>query len=149
MVRFEFTEVVGRSAEEVFAYLTDSEKLPEWQSMVSESRQDSPGPMGVGTRVTNVRNFLGRRIESQAEVTAHEPPRKFDLRVVSGPVPFQISHTLEPRDASTIIRVEAQGEPGGFFKLAEPLVGRQAERQFKNDFATLKDLLEAGAGTTA
>jgi hypothetical protein len=115
--------------------------------MVSESRQDSPGPVGVGTRLTNVRNFLGRRIESQAEVTAYEAPRRFDVRVVSGPVPFQISHTLEAREATTIVKVEAQGEPGGFFKFAEPLVGRQAERQFKNDFATLKDLLEARASS--
>jgi hypothetical protein len=36
-----------------------------------------------------------------------------------------------------------EGEPGGFFKLAEPLVARQAERQFKGDFETLKELLEA------
>jgi uncharacterized protein YndB with AHSA1/START domain len=146
MIRFEFTEVVNRPPEEVFAYLTDADKLPEWQSMVSESRQDSPGAMGVGTRVTNVRNFLGRRIESEAEVTAYESPTRFDVQVVSGPVPFQISHTLEPREATTVVKVEAQGEPGGFFKLAEPLVARQAERQFKNDFATLKDLLEARAG---
>ena len=32
----------------------------------------------------------------------------------------------------------------GFFKLAEPVVGRAAERQLKGDFETLKDLLEAG-----
>ena len=146
MIKFEFTEVVNRPPEEVFAYLTDADNLPEWQSMVSESRQDSPGAMGVGTRVTNVRNFLGRRIESEAEVTAYESPRRFDLQVVSGPVPFQISHILEPKEATTVVKVEAQGEPGGFFKLAEPLVARQAERQFKNDFATLKDLLEARAG---
>jgi uncharacterized membrane protein len=147
MIRFEFTEVVNRPAEEVFAYLTDVERLPEWQSMVSESRQDSPGPMGAGTRVADVRNFLGRRIETVAEVTAYESPTRFDVRSVSGPIPFQISHTLEPREASTIVKVEAQGEPGGFFKLAEPLVSRQAERQFKNDFATLKDLLEARASS--
>lgn len=148
MIRFEVTEVVNRPAEEVFAYLTDSEKLPEWQSMVSESRQESPGPMGVGTRVSNVRNFLGRRMEFQAEVTVYEPPERFDLRVVSGPVPFQISHTLEPMETATTIKVEVQGEPGGFFKLAEPVVGRQAERQFKSDFATLKDLLEARAASS-
>jgi uncharacterized protein YndB with AHSA1/START domain len=147
MVRFAFKETINRPAEEVFAYLTDANKLPEWQSMVSESRQDSPGPVDVGTRVTNVRNFLGRRFESQAEVTAHEPPRRFDVQVVSGPVPFKISHTLEAGEGTTTINVEAEGEPGGFFKFAEPLVGRQAERQFKNDFATLKDLLEARAGS--
>jgi uncharacterized protein YndB with AHSA1/START domain len=29
MIKFEFTEVVARPAEEVFDYLTDAEKLPE------------------------------------------------------------------------------------------------------------------------
>lgn len=41
MINFEFTVVVNRPVEEVFAYLTDPQKLPEWQSMVLEARQDS------------------------------------------------------------------------------------------------------------
>jgi len=40
--------------------------------------------------------------------------------------------------------VHAEGEPGGFFKLAEPIVARASERQLKGDFETLKDLLEGG-----
>jgi hypothetical protein len=35
-------------------------------------------------------------------------------------------------------------EVGGFFRLAEPLVGRAIRRQIEADMATLKDLLEAG-----
>jgi hypothetical protein len=36
-------------------------------------------------------------------------------------------------------------EPGGFFKLADPLVTRMAKRQFESDLANLKDLMEAHA----
>jgi hypothetical protein len=43
----------------------------------------------------------------------------------------------------TVLTFVLEGEPGGFFKFAEPLVARQAERQFKGDLETLKDLLEA------
>jgi hypothetical protein len=35
-----------------------------------------------------------------------------------------------------------EGEPGGFFRLAEPLVVRTAEKQLENDFSTLKKLIE-------
>ena len=143
MIKFEFTVVVNRPVEEVFPYLINPDNLPEWQSMVLEARQDTPGAMGQGTRVTDVRKFLGRRFETTSEVTAFEPNKRVDFKAVSGPIPFQISHTLETVDGSTRIKVVAQGEPGGFFKLAEPLVGTQAERQFKNDYSTLKDLLEA------
>ena len=41
--------------------------------------------------------------------------------------------------------VVGRAEPGGFFKLAEPIVIRMAKRQLETDFANLKDLLEAGA----
>jgi hypothetical protein len=36
-----------------------------------------------------------------------------------------------------------EGEPGGFFKLAEPLVQRAIKREMEANFATLKDILEA------
>jgi hypothetical protein len=38
-----------------------------------------------------------------------------------------------------------EGEPGGFFRLAEPLVVRAVERELRNNLATLKDVLEARA----
>jgi hypothetical protein len=37
------------------------------------------------------------------------------------------------------------GEPGGFFKLAEPLLVSMIKRQFEADLANLKDLLESHA----
>ena len=143
MVRVEHEVVVGRPVSEVFAYLTDVTNLPEWQGGVIEARQDSQGSVTTGTRFTEVRKFLGRQVESTVEVTEYEPDRKFSLRTVSGPVPFTVEHTFAERDGGTAIHIVGQGEPGGFFKMAEPLVGRQAKRMFEHDFSTLKDLLEA------
>ena len=37
-----------------------------------------------------------------------------------------------------------EAEVGGFFRLAEPLVGRAIRGQIEADMATLRDLLEAG-----
>ena len=36
-----------------------------------------------------------------------------------------------------------EGEPGGFFKLADPLIERALERQVRANLATLNDLPEA------
>ncbi len=144
MVRVDSEIVINRPASEVFSYLTDPEKAPEWQSGLIEAHAE--GPMQAGTKVREVRKFLGRRLESTLEVTEYEPDRKFSMRIVSGPVPFQVEHTLEPEDGRTRLKWVGSGEPGGFFKLAEPLVARQAERQFRGDFQTLKELLEARGG---
>ena len=144
MVRVDSEVVINRPASEVFSYLTDPEKAPEWQSSLIEAHAE--GPMRVGTKVSEIRKFLGRRMESTLEVTEYEPDRKFSMRILSGPVPFEVEHTLETEDGRTRLRWVGTGEPGGFFKLAEPLVARQARRQFRGDFETLMDLLEARGG---
>jgi uncharacterized protein YndB with AHSA1/START domain len=141
MIRIEFIVEVKRPPAEVFAYLTDPANLPEWQASAIEASAD--GPIAVGTHISEVRKFLGRRMESTLEVTEYEPGAKFSLKTLSGPVPFEVRHTLRADDGGTSLTLVGEGEPGGFFKLAEPLVARQAERQFKGDFETLKELLEA------
>jgi hypothetical protein len=40
---------------------------------------------------------------------------------------------------------EVESEPGGVFKLAEPLVVTMAKRQFQNDLDNPRDLMEARA----
>jgi uncharacterized protein YndB with AHSA1/START domain len=141
VIRVEHSIVVERPPAEVFAYTTDPSVLHEWQSTALEGRFD--GPPGVGVRGSEVRKFLGRRMESGVEITAYEPDRRFGLKVVSGPVPFQFEQTLEPTNGGTAVQVVLEGEPGGFFKLAEPLVERAVRRQIRADYEQLKDILES------
>ena len=133
MARTEHTVVVERPPDEVFAFLTDLSNVPEWQSGAVE-----------------VLRFLGRRIEATIQVTEYEPARRFSIKTLSGPIPFQVQHMLEPSGAGgTKLSVTLEGEPGGFFRLAEGLVMRNAQRQVQNDFATLKRMVEARAPTAA
>ena len=95
MVRQEHAITVNRPVSEVFAYVADVRNLPQWQGGVLEVRQESEGDVAVGTRFTEVRKFLGRRMESTLEVTECAPDRKFSLRTISGPIPFSVEHTFE------------------------------------------------------
>jgi hypothetical protein len=140
MARAEHSVVVGRPPAEVFAYLSDPDKLPEWQASSLEAGQESPGAMAAGTRIKEVRKFLGRRMDMVMEVTAYEPGKDFSLKVVSGPIPFQVQQNLHAVEGGTKIDVVVEGEPGGFFRLAEPLVVRAVGRELANNLATLKDV---------
>ncbi len=142
VVRIDFTVEIERPVEDVFAYLTDVNSLPQWQSSLVEMRAETDAPMRVGTRLVETRKFLGRRMESTLEVTAYERNRLWALRVVDGPVPYRVEHTLESTNGGTRLAWVGEGEPGRFFKVAEPLVARQAKRQFRGDFETMKDILE-------
>lgn len=139
----EHTVRIGRPPADVFRYLTDVEKAPEWQSSALEVSVEDE--MGVGARIRETRNFLGRRAESTLEVTEHEPGRKFSLRVVSGPLPFEVRHTLAPDGEGTRLDWVAETDTSRFPKLAVRMMARTAERQFKADLERLKRVLEADA----
>ncbi len=143
MIKMEHSVVINRSIEEVFAFVTDVEKWPQWRAEVVEVKKSSEDPVGVGTTFSGVGRFLGRRLENINEVTQYEPNRKFGFKTTSGPVSMQFTDTFESVEGGTKVSLAMEGETGGFFKLAEPIMSRMVRRQFKNNYANLKDLLEA------
>jgi uncharacterized protein YndB with AHSA1/START domain len=140
IVRVDGSIVINRTPDEVFAYATDPAHTPEWQSSALETSVD--GPVQAGASGKEVRKFLGRRMESTMKIEAFEPPRRFALQVTSGPVPFHVEQTVEPDGTGSRVSVTIEGEPGGFFKLADPLVERAVRRELEGNLATLKDILE-------
>ena len=140
IIRVDGSIVINRPPEEVFAYATDPTHAPEWQSSALETSIE--GPVRAGASGKEVRKFLGRRMESTMRIEAFEPPRRFALQVTSGPVPFHVEQTVEPEGAGSRVAVTIEGEPGRFFKLADPLVERAVRRELEGNLATLKDILE-------
>jgi hypothetical protein len=57
--------------------------------------------------------------------------------------------TFEPVAGGTRITHMIEGDPGGFFKLAGPIVARLMQRQWDTNFDVLKELLEAQAEGSA
>ncbi len=127
---------IARPPEEVFAYLADPANMPEWQSGVTEVQKEDE------RRFREVRRVLGREVASDVEVTALDPPRRFDLAVRSGPLTVEISHTLEAAGDGTRLRVAGEGNAG----FMGPFVGRKLAKQVERDFAKLKSVLEGRSG---
>jgi uncharacterized protein YndB with AHSA1/START domain len=144
MAKIESSIVIKRPTEEVFAVLSNSENNLKWQSGTLENKKTSEGPIGVGTTWHSVSQFLGRRIESESEITEYEPNRKFTLKSKL-PFPVEARTTFEHVEGGTRINLKTEAEIGGFFKLAEPLVVSMGKRQFDGELANLKELMEAHA----
>jgi uncharacterized membrane protein len=142
-MRVEESVEINRPVEEVFSYAADPEHFPEWAGIVIETRKDTPGPLLESSTFTTVGKFLGHRFDTPFEVTAHEHPRRHSHKSTGGPIPQEWTLTFEEVAGGTHVTEVVEGEPGGFFGLAEPLLERVARRQFRADLETLKDLLEA------
>src|SRR4028118_940213 len=116
-MRIEESVQINRPLEEVFEYVANPENLQEWTGTVIEISKDTPGPLLEGSTFTSVAKFLGRRIESPFEVTAHEFPRRHSHESTGGPLPMEWAPTFEEGAGGTRYTRVAEGEPGGFFGL--------------------------------
>lgn len=144
MVRAEVSTTIKRPIEEVFALMSDSSNAPKWVSGWTESKKTSDGPIGVGTTWHGVGKFLGRRMDNDSEYTEFEANRKFTFKSAT-PFPTTMAFTFESIGGGTRVRQTVDAEPGGFFKLAAPVLVTAAKRQFQSDLENLRDLMEADA----
>jgi uncharacterized membrane protein len=144
MISIEESIVINRPVAEVFALLSDFGNNPTWSSAFLEAKKTSEGPIGVGTTWQGVGKFLGKRIEVEIEETEYEPNRKSTQKSKS-PFPVHQQMTFESENGATRVNVRLEAEPGGFFKLAEPVFKTMAKRGIETDLANLKDLMEAHA----
>ena len=142
MARFEREIEIDRPPAEVFAYLADLTRVPEWQGSVQEIVPDEDGPLREGSAFTEVRRVAGRRLESRLEVETLVDGRELTLRVVSGPVPGRVQHVLEPSGGGTRLTLVGELVGGGLRGLAGPLLERAAKREADADLRRLKSLLE-------
>ena len=142
-MRYELAVEIARPPADVYAFLADPTRLAEWQADVQEVRDAPGGPLTPGATFTEVRAFLGKRVESTLEAVVAEPGRELTLETVSGPVRVSIRHLLEPKDGGTALRVVGEADPGKLLGLGGPLVRRAAERRARADFDRLKAVLEA------
>jgi beta-phosphoglucomutase-like phosphatase (HAD superfamily) len=86
----------------------------------------------------------GQRIELEAEVERHEPPRLLRVRLIADAFEATSTQWLEPIPAGTrLTTVVETNYTTRLARLAGPLVARRAERQLEADLAALKKLVEA------
>ena len=139
-MRVELTIEISRPPQEVFDYLADLSRLPDWQGSAIESRAD--GPLAQGTHISERRSFMGRDVDTEVEVAEYDPPRRLTLRALEAPIKLTIDHVLEEHGGGTCLRVTAEGKPTGALRLAGPAAEAGARRELKRDFQCLKELLE-------
>jgi uncharacterized membrane protein len=148
MTSIERSIVIDRPVEDVWEFVHETTNDSLWQTTLAESEQLTDGPLRVGSRVREVRRFLGLRIEATWEVTEYQANLKSAIRAVSGPIPFTGSYRVEPADGATRFTVTGELDAHGFFKLAEPVFARIAQRELEANLGHLKDILEAEASSS-
>jgi uncharacterized protein YndB with AHSA1/START domain len=137
---------VARPPEEVFAYVTDPSRFAEWQESVVDGRMDGTGPHTPGDRCLTTRRVGGAERAVTSEVTHIDPPRRWGVRGIDGPVRAVVDVNVIPLDQGQRSRVtiELDFTGRGMGKLLVPLFVRpSARKEMPANLDRLKQRLES------
>ncbi len=145
MINLNFGVLVDRPMKDVFAFVSNPNNMSQWNSAVVSLQQSTPGAVDVGTKFKTVGEMMGRRIEGEMQITALEPDTKCGFQVNAGPMQVNLTFSFKTVGTGTKISLNAQGNPGGIFKLAEGVMAGQVKSMMEGNLARLKSVLEKGA----
>jgi len=143
MFSFDLDTHIYRPLNQVFAFVATPENDFQWQYGTLASTQISKGAIGMRTLFRAVGHILGRRIEAMYEVTAFEPDKSYGFKSVSGPVDSYTLYTFAMTAGGTMINLFMETNPRDLFKPNDAIVVKRFKKQYKENLAILKSVLEA------
>jgi uncharacterized protein YndB with AHSA1/START domain len=137
---------IDRPPQEVYAYVTDPSRFPEWQRDVVRVDAHGGRAAAVGSRFTTIRRFAGAERATVQEVTELAAPTSWAARGVDGPIRPAARVTVEPVDGGAGSRVtfSLDFEGHGVGRGLLPAVRRQAAKGAPVSYRNLKRRLEGG-----
>ena len=135
---------IDRPQEEVFAYVTDPARFPEWQQNVLGGYM-AEGQTGAGAECVTTRRIGGAERTVTSKVTHVEPPRTWGVYGIDGPIRSRVNVVVEPVPGRTASRVtiELDFEGFGIGRVLVPLLVRpQSRGEMRRNVARLKAVIE-------
>lgn len=145
MAKVEVRVWIDRPVEEVYAYVVDVDRWPEWRQDVVGGELLTEGPVRVGTQARGVAKVLGRRFGIDVEVTALEPGVTFGYRPIKGPLKTDNLYTFESQAGGTMVVLTDELGLNGIFRVFLPLLPALVRSGYRKNLAALKRHLESRA----
>ena len=143
MIAFETSTRINRSIEEVFAYVSEPRNFPRWNSAVRAVRKTSAGDTSAPSTYLMERALPTGGAVNELEVVTREWPREFAIRTTAGPTPFRYRYGFSTENNDTVVYLDAEVELIGPAALLPQLARRAIKKGVDDNFATLKQILEA------
>jgi uncharacterized protein YndB with AHSA1/START domain len=146
MIQKEISVEIARPVHEVFAFVDDASKAPEWLGPCVSLKQISPGPRQVGTQLHYTYRQGGRTGEMEGEVTAHESDRHLAMKFRDKMFEVSLDFSFSASPSGTMLKHVTEIQPQGFAaKLMSGMIASATEKQVKQDMEKLKVLLESSS----
>lgn len=124
----------------VFAYLTETELLPQWMDGVTKIEPLTDGMHGVGAK-SRVTIHDSQVIED--EVLESKPGELLQIRLTSPGLDAISTYDLHSHGSHTHLSHEFQADFGGIARIFAPFVAGSIQSKLDEDFQRLKQLIES------
>jgi uncharacterized membrane protein len=139
---FAHTVEIARPPAEVFPWLLEADKVPRWTGHLERYERLDDGPIRPGSRMRQVLEVSGRRIDVELDVTAYEPPSGAQTRFSTNGIEVVSSYALEAAGAGTRLTQSIEAKPSGLSaRMLVPLVQPRLEQKLTEDLERLKEEL--------
>jgi uncharacterized protein YndB with AHSA1/START domain len=136
---------INRPVADVFTYVADGEKCPEWRSHVLDIRRAS-GDGSVGTvYAQGVRGPMGRRIAADYMVTTYEPNRRYEFQTTTGPARPRGRFEIQPEGDGSRLTLSLDAQMKG---LAGLFMGGMVQRTMESEVRNI-ERIKANLESTA
>jgi hypothetical protein len=123
-VKLGVSESIERPPADVFRFVaTDHvENHPRWDPQMSLV-QETPGPIGVGTRIRRSRGG-GETLEGEMEITEFDPDHTMGAVIRDGPMEIRSLMTVEPEgEAASRLTFTVESDDVPLDMMEEPIKG--------------------------
>jgi hypothetical protein len=145
MTRIEESIEIKSPADKVFAYTTNAENWPKWQSVLPTAGQTSRGPVGIGTTFKGKVHMMGLTMKWTAQATEYEPTVKFGKNITSAGMIIRQHNTYNAVNGGTIFTIAYDMMVRGLFKVFSPMLVSTMRKELKKSLGNLKNVLETQA----
>ena len=142
MASFSHTISVPKAPGDVFPWLLDEDKVPQWTTRLQNYEVLGSGAIARGTRIRQVLTVSGQALDIEIEITQFEPPGFAESRFSTNGMDVETTYALSANGDGTELTQTLDGKANGFkARLLLPVVQPKLEEKIAEDLARLRELL--------
>jgi uncharacterized protein YndB with AHSA1/START domain len=139
---FSHTVSVPKPPADVFPWLLDEDKVPQWTGRLEEYVVLGDGTLGPGTTIRQVLTVSGQRLDLELEIVRYEPPGFAESRFSTNGLHVVTTYALREAGGGTELTQSLEGKAASFkARLLVPIVQPKLEGKLTEDLERLRELL--------
>ncbi|MGD0004136.1 MAG: SRPBCC family protein [Anaerolineaceae bacterium] len=133
--------VINQPVDKVFDYITNVANHTAWQAGILSATITPNGPVALGSTYHYTTEVMGRRYETQTQVSGFEQNKKWAVKTIGVPRSVETVYLFEAIGNTTRMTISSD-LTGGYPAAAESMVKAQMQKNFDEQGQRIKKTLE-------